>query len=101
VATANNPNVFGYIGVFSGGGPVGDAVFEQQMQALKKSGVKHYWLGVGDVDQARDRTLALSEYVKKMGFNSSYKEIPGIHYWFLWRDFLGDYSQLLFKPAVK
>ena len=26
-----------------------------------------------------------------------YKEIPGRHYWFLWRDFLGDYAQLLFK----
>ena len=35
--------------------------------------------------------------VKDMGFKTSYKEIPGRHYWFLWRDFLGDYAQLLFK----
>ena len=97
VATTNNPGLFGYIGVFSGGGNVGDPAFEQQMQLVKKGGVKYYWLGAGDVDMAHDRTVALSTDVKAIGFKTSYKEIPGIHYWFLWRDFLGDYTTVLFK----
>ncbi len=46
---------------------------------------------------ARAGTVALSESVKKLGFKTSYKEIPGAHYWFLWRDFLGDYASVLFK----
>jgi enterochelin esterase family protein len=96
-ATNNNPGVFGYIGVFSGGGQVGDPTFESQLQALKKSGVKFYWLGAGTTDMARAGTVALSEDVKKLGFNTSYKEIPGPHYWFLWRNFLGDYATILFK----
>jgi enterochelin esterase-like enzyme len=96
-ATTNNPAEFAYIGVFSGGGPVGDPAFESQMQSIKKAGVKYYWLGAGDIDQAHDRTVSLSNDVKQLGFKTSYKEIPGQHYWFLWRDFLGDYTQLLFK----
>ncbi len=97
VATTNNPSEFAYIGVFSGGGRVGDPTFESQMQMIKKAGVKYYWLGAGSEDMARAGTVALSGDVKQLGFNTSYKEIPGIHYWFLWRDFLGDYTQVLFK----
>jgi enterochelin esterase family protein len=96
-ATNNNPGVFDYIGVFSGGGQVGNPTFESQLQALKKSGVKFYWLGAGTTDMARAGTVALSEDVKKLGFKTSYKEIPGPHYWFLWRNFLGDYATILFR----
>ena len=46
---------------------------------------------------AREGTVALSELVKKEGFNTSYREIPGRHYWFLWRDFLAQYAQLMFQ----
>jgi len=96
-ATNNNPGVFAYIGVFSGGGQVGDPIFEKQLSDLKKSGVKYYWLGAGTTDMARAGTVALSEDVKKLGFQTSYKEIAGSHYWFLWRDFLSDYATMLFK----
>jgi S-formylglutathione hydrolase FrmB len=53
--------------------------------------------GAGTTDTARERTIDLEAAVKAAGIKSSYKEIPGRHYWFLWRDFLGDYAQLLFK----
>jgi len=96
-ATNNNPGVFGYIGVFSGGGRAGDPEFEKQLAAVKKGGVKYYWLGAGATDMARAGTVALSESVKKLGFQTSYKEIPGPHYWFLWRNFLGDFATVLFK----
>ena len=43
----------------------------------------------------------LSELVKKDGFNTSYREIPGRHYWFLWRDFLVQYAQIAFQPQPK
>jgi enterochelin esterase family protein len=99
MATNNNPGEFAYIGVFSGGGRTGDETFQQQLEAVKKGGVKFYWLGAGTTDMAHDGTVALSELVKKDGFNTSYREIPGRHYWFLWRDFLANFAQVMFQPA--
>lgn len=104
VATNNNPNLFDYIGVFSGGGQVGNPEFESQLAEVKNNKVKLYWTGAGDVDMAHNGTVALETDLKSKGFPTSYKEIPGRHYWFLWRDFLGDYASLLFKgpqPGMK
>jgi enterochelin esterase family protein len=97
-ATNNNPGVFGWIGVFSSGprGGVDDA-FKKQLAAVKAGGVNFYWTGAGTTDMARQGTVNLEGALKELGFKTTYKEIPGRHYWFLWRDFLGDYAQLLFK----
>jgi enterochelin esterase family protein len=95
--TNNNPNLFAYIGVFSAGGRVGDATFESQLMDIKEAGVKLYWTGAGDTDLARAGTVALEADLKSKGFPTSYKEIPGRHYWFLWRDFLSDYAGQIFK----
>jgi enterochelin esterase-like enzyme len=100
-ATNNNPGTFAYIAVFSSGPAAVDEAFQKQLQAVKNGGVKFYWLGAGTTDQARDRTVTLSELVKKEGFNTTYREIPGQHYWFLWRDFLAHYSQVAFQPPAK
>ena len=97
IATNNNPNTFDYIGVFSGGGRVGDPEFEAQLSEIKKDKVKLYWTAAGDIDMARAGTVALEADLKAKGFPTSYKEIPGRHYWFLWRDFLADFSTQLFK----
>jgi len=98
MATNNNPGTFAYIGVFSAGGRTTDEAFQQQLEAVKAGGVKFYWLGAGTTDMAHDGTVALAELVKKDGFNTSYREIPGRHYWFLWRDFLVHYAQVTFQP---
>ena len=100
MATNNNPDTFAYIGVFSSGVTnADDPTFLAQLDEIKKDGVQFYWTGSGDIDQAHDRTVALEAALKAKGFPTSYKMIPGRHYWFLWRDFLGDYASLLFKPA--
>jgi enterochelin esterase-like enzyme len=100
-ATNNNPGTFAYIGVFSSGPQAVDETFQKQLEGVKAGGVKFYWLGAGTTDTARDRTVTLSELVKKDGFNTTYREIPGRHYWFLWRDFLVHYAQISFVPAAK
>ena len=96
-ATNNNPGLFGYIGVFSSGPRVADEAFEAQLEAVKVGDVKFYWTGAGSTDIAREGTMNLHALLEKHGFKTSYKEIPGNHYWFLWRDFLGDYASLLFR----
>ena len=96
-ATNNNPGVFGYIGVFSSGPRTVDEAYEKQLAAVKGGGVKFYWTGAGTTDMAREGTMNLHSLLEKQGFKTSYKEIPGAHYWFLWRDFLGDFSSILFR----
>jgi enterochelin esterase family protein len=96
-ATNNNPGVFGYIGVFSSGPRTVDAALEKQIDAVKAGGVKFYWLGAGTTDTAREGTMNLSKLVTEHGFKTSYREIPGRHYWFLWRDFLGEFAQVMFQ----
>jgi enterochelin esterase-like enzyme len=96
-ATNNNPGVFGYIGVFSSGPRTVDDALEKQLEAVKAGGVKFYWLGAGTTDMAREGTVNLSQLVQKHGFKTSYREIPGRHYWFLWRDFLGQFAQVMFQ----
>ena len=95
--TNNNPKLFDYIGVFSAGGRVGDPEFEAQLSEIQKDKVKLYWTAAGDIDMARAGTVALEKDLKDKGFPTSYKEIPGRHYWFLWRDFLGDFAGQIFK----
>jgi len=75
--------------------------FQKQLEAVKAGGVKFYWLGAGTTDMAREGTVNLSELVKKQGFPTSYREIPGRHYWFLWRDFLAQYAQVAFQPQAQ
>ena len=99
-ATNNNPGVFGYIGVFSSGPRTVDEAYEayeKQLDAVKAGGVKFYWTGAGTTDMAREGTVNLHSLLEKHGFKTSYKEIPGSHYWFLWRDFLGDFGSILFR----
>ncbi len=97
MATNNNPGVFGYIGVFSSGPRTVDEAYEKQLEAVKAGGVKFYWTGAGTTDMAREGTMNLHSLLEKHGFKTSYKEIPGPHYWFLWRDFLGDFGSILFR----
>jgi enterochelin esterase-like enzyme len=97
MATNNNPGVFGYIGVFSSGPRTVDEVYEKQLDAVKAGEVKFYWTGAGTTDMAREGTMNLHSLLEKHGFKTSYKEIPGSHYWFLWRDFLADYGSILFR----
>ena len=41
--------------------------------------------------------MNLHAALQKLGFATSYREIPGRHYWFLWRDFLGEFGQVMFR----
>jgi enterochelin esterase family protein len=97
MATNNNPGMFGYIGVFSSGPRTVDDAYEKQIEAVKAGGVKFYWTGAGTTDMAREGTMNLHGLLEKHGFKTTYKEIPGSHYWFLWRDFLGDFGSILFR----
>jgi enterochelin esterase family protein len=95
-ATNNNPGVFGWIAVWSAGGQ--DT--EEYVNTLKKvdaGGVKHYWIGAGTTDMALNGSKNLFSAAQKAGLNTTFHTAPGAHYWFIWRQFLGEYGSLIFK----
>lgn len=96
MATNNNPGVFGWIGVFSAGGEDTEE-FVNTLKKVNAGGVHHYWIGVGTTDMALQGSKTLYAAAQKAGLNVSYHESPGAHFWFIWREFLGEFGSLLFK----
>jgi enterochelin esterase family protein len=95
-ATNNNPGVFGWIGVWSAGGQ-DTPEFLSALTKLKEAGVKEYWIGAGTTDFALKGSETLLAVAKKAGLNPSYHTAPGAHYWFIWRQFLGEFGSILFR----
>jgi len=95
-ATNNNPGVFGWIGVWSAGGQ-DTPEFLSALTKLKEAGVKEYWIGAGTTDFALKGSETLLAVAKKAGLNPSYHTAPGAHYWFIWRQFLGEFASILFR----
>jgi enterochelin esterase family protein len=105
--TNNNPGMFSYIGVFSMGlmnfGPQNPdaAKLEQErnakIEALKKSGYKLYWIGVGKDDFLYQSVQNLKADLDKHGFKYTYRESTGGHTWANWRIYLSEFAPMLFK----
>ncbi len=95
-ATNAHPEVFSYVGVFSMG--TADDVSDK-LEALKKAGVKFYYVGHGKDDPvvkvAQGQNLAAQ--VQKAGINSHYTESTGGHTWANWRIYLSEFTPSLFK----
>jgi enterochelin esterase-like enzyme len=105
--TNDNPGMFGYIGVFSMGimnfGPQNQdaAKLEQErdakIAALKNSGYKLYWIGVGKDDFVYQGVIKLRSTLDKQEFKYIYRESTGGHTWANWRIYLSEFAPLLFK----
>jgi enterochelin esterase-like enzyme len=105
--TNDNPGMFSYIGVFS----MGIMSFGQQNQdaakldqerdikidALKNSGYKLYWIGVGKDDFVYQSVITLRSTLDKHNFKYTYRESTGGHTWANWRIYLSEFAPLLFR----
>jgi enterochelin esterase-like enzyme len=96
MATNNNPNVFGWIGVWSAGGQ-DTPEFNAALAKIKAAGVKHYWIGAGTTDMALKGSETLRGLAEKAGLPTSFHTSPGAHYWFIWRVFLSEFAPILFR----
>jgi enterochelin esterase family protein len=99
MTTNNNPGVFGWIAVWSAGGPEGpdDEGYVTTLKKVDEGGVKHYWIGAGTTDFALNGAKNLSAVAQKAGLNTSFHAAPGAHFWFIWRQFLGEFGSMIFK----
>jgi enterochelin esterase family protein len=105
--TNDNPGMFSYIGVFSMGimnfgqqnqDPAKlDQERETKIEALKKSGYKLYWIGVGKDDFVYQSVIQLRSTLDKHNFKYVYRESTGGHTWSNWRIYLSEFAPQLFK----
>ncbi len=94
-ATNAHPAVFSYIGVLSSGSRND---ITEQLQGIKKAGVKLYYIGCGEADTgALTNSKNLEEMLKKVGMPYKFTISPGGHTWANWRIYLNELAPMLFK----
>jgi enterochelin esterase-like enzyme len=112
-AAFDNLDMFGYIGVFSSGifelvapnasgagnsGPKWEDTHQAALtDAQLKKGLELFWFATGKEDFLIETTRATVAMFKKYQFEVIYQETPGAHTWINWRNYLKDFSQLLFQ----
>lgn len=104
--TNDNPEMFSYIGVFSMGimnfgqqnqdAAKLDQERETKIEALKNSGYKLYWIGVGKDDFVYQSVVKLRSTLDKHNFKYTYRESSGGHTWTNWRIYLSEFAPQLF-----
>lgn len=102
--SANYPDLFAYVGLFSAAVGVSDTSVSPMYQDLDakiaaqfKKGVKLYWLGCGNVDFLYNNNKSFREKLDAKGFPYVYMETDGGHVWKNWRIYLADFAPRLFK----
>ena len=94
-ATNAHPETFSYIGVFSMG--TRDDITDK-LQAIKKAGLKYYYVGCGQADQiCVEGSKNLDALLTKVGINHTFTFNEGGHTWANWRIYLSDLAPQLFR----
>jgi enterochelin esterase family protein len=70
---------------------------DAQFEALKKSGFKLYWVGVGKDDFLYKSAQDLRAALDKHGIKYTYRESTGGHTWANWRIYLSELAPILFR----
>ncbi|RZJ73195.1 esterase [Flavobacterium sp.] len=102
--SANNPDTFGYVGVFSSAqlqpkDAKGDVYqnFDQKLKTQKEKGFKLYWIAIGNTDFLFKQSNEFRAKLDAMKFPYKYMESQGGHTWSNWRDYLTEFAPMLFK----
>lgn len=93
--TASNlyPTMFDWICPLSAAG----SSTAEQVTALKKAGVKLYFLACGTTDFLWDGSVTLDKTLTECGLEHTFYKSDGGHVWANWRLYLNTFAQLLFK----
>lgn len=93
--TASNlyPAMFDWICPLSAAG----SSTAEQITALKKAGVKLYFLACGTDDFLWQQSITLDQTMTECGLDHTFYKSAGGHVWANWRLYLNTFAQLLFK----
>ena len=103
----NNPDLFGYIGLFSAavdqqqrgteGHPEVYANRDAKIDQLFSKNPKLFWIGIGKTDFLYKNNNDLRAYLDSKNHKYTYLETEGGHIWRNWRIYLSEFTPLLFK----
>lgn len=102
--SANNPDAFGYVGLFSAALGVTDPSISPIYQDMENKvvnqfakGVKLYWTGIGNEDFLYNSNKEFRAMLDSHNLKYTYLETSGGHVWTNWRIYLSEFVPLLFK----
>lgn len=95
------PEEFDYLGVMSMGlysmfGNYDKDEHLAQLEALKKTDPKLYWIACGKADFLHGSVEDLLKFYDEIGFEYTYRESEGGHSWNNWRLYLSEFAPMLF-----
>ena len=94
-ASNAHPATFSYVGVLSMG--TRDDITDK-LQAIKKAGVKNYYIGCGQADTiCVEGSKNLDALLTKVGIEHKFTFSSGGHTWANWRIYLNEWAPMLFK----
>ncbi|MBZ5584123.1 MAG: hypothetical protein LAQ30_18295 [Acidobacteriia bacterium] len=94
-ASNTHPETFSYVGVLSMGTRED---ITDKLQALKKAGVKFYYIGCGQADNiCVEGSKNLDALLTRVGINHKTTFSPGGHTWANWRIYLNEWAPMLFR----
>lgn len=107
--SAQYPNTFNYVGVFSAP-PIAvlmvrdndDAArsaeeFVKKLQVQQKNAFQLYWIACGNADFLYQSVIDSMKKMDEIGFNYTYRESGGGHIWKNWRIYLSEFAPMIFK----
>lgn len=95
-----HPRLFGWVGGFSSASPETDleARFADVVAAAaKKKRTPFLWIAIGRDDFLLQRNQAFNAWLEAKQIPFTYRLTDGGHEWTLWRQYLGDFLQQIFK----
>jgi len=102
--TNANPDKFKYIGVMSmglfasfQGANYNKDAHVKQLDALRKSNPKVYWIAIGKQDFLYNSAVQLRQLYDSVGFKFTYFENDARHDWNAWRLYLSEFAPMLFR----
>lgn len=95
--TLAHPDMFGYIGVFSGAVRNPNA---EAFEALAAAKPELYYVACGQADGLITASRSLVELLNNVGINNQYFESTGGHTWYNWRIYLTRLVPLLFEDQA-
>ena len=77
-------------------------IAQKELEGYKASGrlFKLIWVNAGKLDLALPNSVASVELMRSYGLKPEVHESEGFHFFNNWRDYLRDFSPLLFQTKV-
>jgi len=106
IVSANHPDLFDYVGLFSPGTPtparadttkVAYQNLDQKFITQKKKGYKLFWVAMGKTDFLYESMQTYRARMDKLQFPYTYVESERGHIWSNWRDYMLQFTPLLFR----